>query len=376
MILHIFTDDPKFTKLATEIFQQAEINSRYVVITSKENFAPDATSDAEIINPDTAAYQSLITSIPEYSLVVFHNMLGLNRQFTKDILEAYLPQRPPFAWVFWGAELYGHIEPVSSFLGKDTKKIYNKRYKERIVFFIKRYIYNRFNLKKLLSNFDYICSYIPQDIDRFNSRTHLQLKPLWFTYYPIEKLIGDHLLNQKVVDRGNILIGNSSNFTCNHLETFKMIQKFDLQGNKIIVPLNYGDKAYARQIAKKGEKLFDRNFIALMDFMPREEYNQLLLSCSAIILNLYRQQAMGNIITALWLGARVYLNDFTTAYQYLKGIGLHLYSIEKDLNNNQEGDPFTRLSDKQIEENRVILSEEFGTNAVIKKVKNSFKAFN
>lgn len=377
MILHLFTDDPKFTELAIDIFTQTGVAGRYIIFSDQETHPLSDREGVKIINPsDAHSWQQLIESAPEYSLIVLHNLFSSNRRFLKELENAYLPQCPPIAWVFWGAELYGYIEPAIDFLGKETKKLYKQKTKQRIIDFIKHHLYNRYNLKKMLGKAQYICSYIPQDIDRFNQTTHLQLKPLWFTYYPIEKLIDKSIINKRAAGIGNILIGNSGNYTNNHLDSFSLLKEFDLTNRQIIVPVSYGgDPLYCSQIIEQGKKYFGDQFNALTSFVPREKYNQILLSCTAAIFNTYRQQAMGNIITALWLGIRTYLNNFTTSYQYLEGLGLHIFNIQDDLT-IQNTNPFICLSDQEIEENRTILFKEFGQNTVIKKVESSFKSFN
>ncbi len=376
MILHLFTDEPKFTELAIDIFTQTEISGQYIIFSEQKTHPLSERKGVKIINPsDAHSWQQLIESTPQYSLIILHNLFSSNRRFLKELEKTYLPQCPPIAWVFWGAELYGYIEPVTAFLGKETKKLYKQKAKQRIIDFIKRHLYNRYNLKKMLAGAQYICSYIPQDIDLFNQTTHLHLKPLWFTYYPIEKLIDKSIINKNVTEKGNILIGNSGNYTNNHLDSFTILKKFNIPDQQVIVPLSYGgDSLYCSQIIEQGEKDFGDQFNALTTFVPREKYNQILLSCSTAIFNTYRQQAMGNIITALWLGVRIYLNNFTTSYQYLEGLGLHIFSIQEDLT-IQNTNPFVCLSDQEIEENRTILLKEFGLNAVIKKVESSFKSF-
>jgi hypothetical protein len=81
------------------------------------------------------------------------------------------------------------------------------------------------------------------------------------------------------------------------------------------------------------------------------------------------QQAIGNILTCLWLGAKVYMNEKNTAFQYFKRIGLNIYSLQADFKadccNQIKG-----LNDFEIEINRKILMEYHSENAVLMQVRN------
>ena len=110
-------------------------------------------------------------------------------------------------------------------------------------------------------------------------------------------------------------------------------------------------------LLEKSGKLFGENFKPLIDFMPLSEYNFILQDCGIVIMNHKRQQAFGNIIISLWMGAKVYLNKENTIYQYLKRISVVVFSIEQDLKQDNEN-IFTLLSQEDQNHNRkTILSE-------------------
>lgn len=68
---------------------------------------------------------------------------------------------------------------------------------------------------------------------------------------------------------------------------------------------------------------------------------------------------MGNIITALWLGSKVFLSKKSTTYSCLKRLGIKMYSIEDDLNPGWK-DALLPLSIEEREHNRRILMQEYG----------------
>ena len=98
--------------------------------------------------------------------------------------------------------------------------------------------------------------------------------------------------------------------------------------------------------------------VPLVYYMPRSEYNTVLLSCSTMVQPHYRPQAQGNIITGLWLGMCVYLSEKSFAYQYFKRIGIQVYSIERDLRNGFLYSP--ERDWKTIERNRSVLRYWYG----------------
>ena len=86
----------------------------------------------------------------------------------------------------------------------------------------------------------------------------------------------------------------------------------------------------------------------------------MMTDCSTLILPYYSPAGQGNIITALWLGMRVYISEKSISYQYFKRIDAKVYSFESE---------FTKygcepLSDDLVEHNRSILSKVYGREHV------------
>ena len=152
------------------------------------------------------------------------------------------------------------------------------------------------------------------------------------------------------------------------MEAFFALKKLQINEQKIIVPLSYGNKWYARRIDNKGRILFGHNFQAMLEFLERGEYNQILRSCSVVIMNQYRHQGMGNIITALWLGARVYLSKKATTYAYFKRLGVYIFSVEDDLKPSNK-QVLEALPTDLVVKNREILFHEYGRENMLRKVK-------
>src|SRR5690606_28840957 len=57
----------------------------------------------------------------------------------------------------------------------------------------------------------------------------------------------------------NILLGNSSSYTNNHIEAIDQIANLDLQDRRVIIPLNYGDKDYGLFVKSYAYKTLGKN---------------------------------------------------------------------------------------------------------------------
>jgi dTDP-N-acetylfucosamine:lipid II N-acetylfucosaminyltransferase len=155
----------------------------------------------------------------------------------------------------------------------------------------------------------------------------------------------------------NILVGNSSTASNNHVDTFHLLRRHGWSGQKIVVPLSYGSAAYKQHVLRKGREIFGDAFTPLQEFMPLEAYNRILENCGTVVMNQRRQQAVGNIIASLHMGARVFLNEYNPCHTFFSRAGTHLFSLQRDadrLSHTQEV-----LPDAVVEHNRACLRTEY-----------------
>jgi hypothetical protein len=179
--------------------------------------------------------------------------------------------------------------------------------------------------------------------------------------------------NEHIHVNGNdILIGNSANYTNNHLEVFYKINEIGIGNRKVILPLSYGDAQYGDYIHYQGVSIFGSDLISLRQFMPLEQYTLTLQRCGIVIMNHYRQQAIGNIVMMIWIGAKVYLNESNTFYNYLKRIGVKVFSIDSDLNSENKK-VFTNLEESEAMENRRIITAVFSETNVAGALRKSLE---
>jgi hypothetical protein len=149
-------------------------------------------------------------------------------------------------------------------------------------------------------------------------------------------------------------VGNSASPYNNHFEAFALLESLDIPVlSKIIVPLSYGNSNYRKKVIEEGERLFGDKFFPLTDFMPFDEYMSIISTCSTVIMNHNRQQAGGNITSALYMGARVFLKAKNSFYaHYLKHGGV-IFDIEQLIENKTL--LYEPLGSKDVENNRNVI---------------------
>jgi len=125
----------------------------------------------------------------------------------------------------------------------------------------------------------------------------------------------------------NIQIGNSADPSNEHFEMLEILEKYRDEDIKIFAPLSYGPKDYAYKVKDEGEKIFGDKFVAMLDFMPFEEYLTFLGEIDIAIFNHKRQQAMGNTISLLGLGKKVYMRNGVSQWGFFDKINVKVYDI-------------------------------------------------
>jgi hypothetical protein len=162
----------------------------------------------------------------------------------------------------------------------------------------------------------------------------------------------------------DILVGNSASLTNNHVEAFLQLAKHDLSGRKVVVPLSYGDPAYREVILKYGSKILGEHFDPVINFMPLAEYNKRISRCSVVVMNHRRQQALGNIGTLVYKGAKLFLDERNVVYKFMQRRGAHVFSTS--MLENDGNSIFSSLTDDQKRDNRRALEDYWGQDTVNK----------
>ncbi len=181
--------------------------------------------------------------------------------------------------------------------------------------------------------------------------------------YP-SNLYKEYNVKQKKHNHINIQLGNSADPTNNHLDILKKLEKYKDKDIKIFTPLSYSDLEYAKEVIKKGEEIFGDKFIPLTEFMPFDKYLKFLGEIDIAIFAHKRQQAMGNTITLLGLGKKVYMRRDVTPWKLFEDIGVKIFDV-----NNITLD----LIDEKIKiDNQQKIKSYFSHKSYIKQLKSIF----
>lgn len=207
-------------------------------------------------------------------------------------------------WVIWGGDLYSYQNP------KITMK--QKIYEYMRAFCIKR--------------FGGLITYLKGDYELVKKWYKAKGKYYECFMYPsnLYKEV-DLTIRDKEENKIYIQIGNSADPSNNHKEIIDKLKEHKEKNIEIICPLSYGNREYAEEIKILGENIFGNKFIALMDFIKFEEYLKILSKVDIAIFNHKRQQAMGNTITLLGLGKKIYIRNDVSQWELFNEKGIKVF---------------------------------------------------
>lgn len=358
MILHLLFDD-KFADYTIRQFSPYG-NSEFLVV----QYSADEEIKHILLRDQltrlvykSGEYLNFLRGLGQYKAIIIH---GFYTPWQVEIVEN-APVSVKIAWAFWGGDLYQrpdvrdrYLAPISKF----AHRLHELKKPTKDEYIVPMSALQRVDyvLDDMLENYEDVKQYIQKP----------SVKYLWYQYYSVEKTVGEALLEVKAEGQ-NVLMGHSAGVRTNHIEGMLALRRLNLKGRKIITPLSYGSPWYRNMILRVGRMLFGDGFTPLTSFMPREEYNALICSCPAFICPAYKPEGMGNIITALWLGARVYLYKHNLKYKYLTRIGVRVFSIEDDLC-RRNGDALLPLSEEDLMHNRAILQQIYGFNQMDERI--------
>lgn len=324
MILHILQDE-KFSEMAIELFESVSKNKNdYCVITNKSDFKFIKTSKVKKISHLNLIDGSFLRTFKNYDFVVLH-LLDQKNKFmimnaSKDV---------KFLWVGWGMDYYDfisqdlHLEQTKSLILNQQ----NYSIKNILKNFLKNLVFRSYSNTDIMMRIDFFAPVLNNEYELVKQHFD-EFKPKFvdWNYGTLEQIVSG--FKDIKLNGNNVLVGNSATPTNNHYEAFDLLKqiKFD---NKVVAPLSYGVEEYKNIIIKLGNDLFQQNFYPLTDFMTLEEYLKLISTCSVVVMNHLRQQAIGNINIMLYLGARVFLNKKNPAYDFYKELGITLNTVDE-----------------------------------------------
>lgn len=369
MILHLVNDE-KIINRTIRLFESVAPGKHlFVVFSSKREFkyvTPTASviSKADFLKQDKRS---------DFSAIVIHLLNMRKIRFIKKCGLGHLP----IYWIIWGADLYNKLLAPKGF------EMYYRDKSDSVSCKIGVWLWNPWERLQTTIRVNRTMRFVRERVNFLVTDTtendyevfghyYPEVKNIpWkdFFYYPIDEILSPELMNAQI-NGGNILLGNSGSLTNNHEYAYTYLSDLDMGERKIIVPLSYsGSKSYRKAVIEKGRIIFGEHFCPLTDFLPLAEYNELMTSAAVAIYANWRQEAIGNIIIALYLGAKVFIAGRNPVYAWAKGHGLIVSELEKI--NQHELD--TPLTEEERKNNRTILAELYNRERFCRLIRETFR---
>ncbi len=352
-LFHILPDD-KFTDSTVKFFNQIPVQNNYIVH-EKKNY--------KYINPQKFKTINIysVKDILWLRKQKFHTIIFHSLSIKNHIALLFIRNYKNIIWKVYGDDLYSLLKIKRKLYEHETYSFYikqttflNSLYKK-----IHKRIYDflfRINKRKI----NYISTVTPQEYELLKRN----YKVNYINYFiPVHNLLRER--KSISVKSNNILIGNSCNEWNNHLEIFKIVNKYKEYFIDIIVPLSYPKEKnqYRNKLISVGNSTFHSQFIPIKDFMPLDEYDKIFFNCKCAVFNHKRQAAGGNIVFAVSVGIKVFLDPINELYQYLNQLGAKVYRFPEDFNESNIIEPFSK---EEVLINQNIIHENFYLSPEIK----------
>ena len=303
----------------------------------------------------------------DYDLVFFHY---LKAEHWTIIRNQHFPINK-IVWYVWGADLFCLGAFFNSNLLPETLKNRESYWKSKgLIYYFKMKFHASFPrlfdwhpmylpIRKSVNAIKNVVTLIPKDaellLENYNSTInhwHINyVDPIFLNEQPIPFNSGN-----------NILLGNSSEFTNNHIDFLKTVDLTKELSYKLLIPLSYGNAYNATLVEQYIRENLDKDKVQVIkDFIPFDEYTRLLSTCEIAILPHLRQQALGNVIKLLYGGCHLYFYEDSGVYQFLEKNNFLVSKIGTSFMPKKLTEP-----EKLI--NRQLTTRYFGKSVIRKKV--------
>jgi len=303
-VLHVASCDkfiPPFVEFVKENFDFTQ--HEFLITNGMASKELKITPNVHLSNRSMQYYWQAMIKMHQVDKVILHGLFNIRFVVMLFFMPWLLKK---CYWIIWGGDLYVY-QPGE------------RNWKWKLREFFRRSVIKRMG---------FLVTYIDGDVDLARKWYGAQGKLLKSFMYT-SNLYKEYHVQEKQHTGTNILVGNSADPSNNHLEVLDKLEAYKDQDITIYVPLSYGNQDYAKQVIAEGKKRFGDRFQPLTEFMPFEKYLKLLGVIDIAIFNHKRQQAMGNTITLLGLGKKVYMRSDATQWVFFQNRGIKVFDIEE-----------------------------------------------
>ncbi len=340
-------------------------NNRFLIFPhdNSEKARHVKSSEISFAKYDSDDFHRAIGKLSQYRNIFIHWLEGFTASFAVKI-----PEGVNVIWCFWGGDGL-EIPALRESVYQEKSLEYfrkNSRIKIRSVGALKKFYWKKLQEKVQLNamqRVNYFAHYLKEDFEKVSKAANMHATFIDFHYAAVEDIVPAD--EEFQFGGSDILLGNSDTLSNNHFEAIDKISSIDLHEVKIICPLSYERGKYAKDIAAYGKQKLGDSFIPLMDFLPKNEYDKILSRINSAVMNHNRSQALGNITSLLWKGARLYMSGKNALYHFLRNNGC----IVSTLDSITPDDAVKQLSLQDKENNRQVLLKLFGKERQKEKIR-------
>lgn len=372
-ILHLVPDE-KFIDTAYKNFESvAPSCNAFFVPSWDKKLKYIKNTPVEFINPFSFKNPFFMKSLEKYDFIMLHSLNTFNQR-----LLANANPNLTFVWIGYGYDYYDLIYEDCNWLYQEkTRAIVNEltqngssaittHKKHALKQLARKVLYNNLGKKAIVEKINFFAPVLENEYKMVASKFGSSFPEyVAWNYGSSAALFNNERKSHCNPNGNNILIGNSATPTNNHTEVFDLLRAQNLGSRKIICPLSYGNSDYASIIKDRGRSYFGENFLGLDTFMPYDEYTELIGTCSNVIMNHNRQQAVGNLVVMLLLGANIFLNQINPFCSFLKQKGAVIFTMDELFNSPDLLD--SHLAEDEIEQNRQIIMSLYSEKAILGK---------
>lgn len=302
------------------------------------------------------AYSIVNPFLPNVKYVIVHYLTSEKLKFIRK-----LPKSIKICWFIYGGDLFNRY--LVNFGYKLCYKNNRKNSFKIVLKSILRYLEFQYLVKRVDIFADNAST---MSLIQKYSRNNKDLDFVELFAYTVDEILGS-LYKSPFIDGDTIIIGNSASFTNNHYYILDLIKNININ-HKIVLQLAYGGSSeYVHSIKLEYSSYFS-NISFNENFCSLEDYQNLLNSGDTFIFGHWREEAEGNIITALYLGKKVYLSNKNALLEHYRSKGFILFTLENITNDYEE-----KLSQLDKSKNRTLAEELYNKERLFRLLKETFK---